>query len=112
MLARVKNIEVPPEEISGSGMPLVGTSESTTLILKKACSRMVVVMPKATRRANGSWERKAARRPRTPKTTKSSDDDDGADEAELLGDVGEDEVGGGFGQVEELLHAFHIAAAG
>ena len=37
---------------------------------------------------------------------------DGADEAKLFGDVGEDEVGGGLGQVEELLHAFHVAAAG
>ncbi len=36
----------------------------------------------------------------------------GADEAEFLGDVGEDEVGGGFGEIEELLHAFHVAAAG
>jgi hypothetical protein len=58
MLASVQKSEVPPEEISGSGMPLVGTSDSTTLMLKKACSRMVVVMPKATRRAKGSWERK------------------------------------------------------
>ncbi len=27
MLARVKKSEVPPEEISGSGMPLVGTRD-------------------------------------------------------------------------------------
>ena len=57
-------------------------------------------------------ERKATRRPRTPNTTKSSDDAHGADEAEFFGDVGEDEVGGRFGKVEELLHAFHEAAAG
>ncbi len=71
MLANVQNSEVPPEEISGNGIPLVGTSESTTLILKKAWSRMAVVSPKAVNRANGSWERKAARNPRTPNTTNS-----------------------------------------
>ena len=64
MEARVKKSEVPPEEINGSGMPLAGSSESTTLILKKACSRIVAVMPKAVRRAKGSWERKAIRSPR------------------------------------------------
>ena len=54
MLASVQKSEVPPEEIKGSGMPLVGTRESTTLMLKKAWRRMLVVMPKATRRAKGS----------------------------------------------------------
>ena len=54
MLASVQNSDVPPCEISGSGMPLLGTSDSTTLMLKKACSRIVVVMPKATSRAKGS----------------------------------------------------------
>ena len=56
MLARVKNRQVPPEEMNGSGIPLVGSSESTTLMLKKACSRMAVVMPKAVRRAKGSCD--------------------------------------------------------
>ena len=64
MLANVKKSEVPPEEMKGSGIPLVGRSERTTLMLKKACSRMAVVMPKAVRRAKGSVERKAVRRPR------------------------------------------------
>ncbi len=41
MLASVQNSDVPPCEISGSGIPLVGTSDSTTLILKNACSRIV-----------------------------------------------------------------------
>ena len=54
MLASVTNTEVPPDDISGSGIHLVGTSDNTTLMLKKACSTMVVVMPNATSRANGS----------------------------------------------------------
>ena len=36
MVQRVMKIEVPPEEINGSGMPLVGTRLRTTLMLKKA----------------------------------------------------------------------------
>lgn len=57
MLAKVKKRLVPPLEMKGSGIPLVGRRESTTLMLKKAWSRMAVVMPKAVRRANGSVER-------------------------------------------------------
>jgi len=40
------------------------------------------------------------------------DDGHGAEEAEFFSDVGEDEIGGGFGEVEEFLHALHEAAAG
>jgi len=36
MLASVQKMDVPPKEMSGRGIPLVGTSESTTLMLKKA----------------------------------------------------------------------------
>ena len=112
MDASVKNSEVPPEEISGSGMPFVGTSESTTLMLKNACSRMVVVMPKATRRRNGSRRAEGGAQAAHAEDHEQQHDEHGADEAQLLGDVGEDEIGGGFGQIEELLHAFHVAAAG
>ena len=65
-LASVQNSDVPPCEIIGRGMPLLGTSESTTLMLKKACYRIDVVMPKATSRAKGSVQRKAVRSPRAP----------------------------------------------
>jgi hypothetical protein len=33
------------------------------------------------------------------------EDGDGAEEAKLFRDVGEDEIGVGFGEIEELLHA-------
>ena len=112
MPARVKNSDVPPEEMSGSGIPLVGTSDSTTLILKNACSRIATVMPKAVRRANGI--RGPERHPQAadPEHHEQHNDAHGADEAQFLRDVGEDEVGRRFGQVEELLHAFHEAAPG
>ena len=43
--ASVTKTLVPPEEMNGSGMPLVGSSASTTLMLKKAWMRMAVVRP-------------------------------------------------------------------
>ena len=54
MPASVTKTEVPPEEISGSGIPLAGTSESSTLMLKKAWRTMGEVRPKPTIRAKGS----------------------------------------------------------
>src|ERR1700679_151397 len=45
MLASVIKSEVPPEEINGSGIPFVGSSASTTLILKNACIKIAVVIP-------------------------------------------------------------------
>ena len=56
----------------------------------------------------------AKRRPQAAhaEEDKKRHDRDGADEAKLLGDIGEDEIRGSLGQIEELLHAFHEAAAG
>ena len=64
ILASVTNTLVPPDEINGSGIPLVGTNANTTLILKNACTRMALVYPNARNRANGSVERNAALSPR------------------------------------------------
>ena len=64
ILSSVKNSDVPPSEMKGSVIPLVGTSARTTLMLKNAWMMMVAVMPKARKRANGSVESRAARRPR------------------------------------------------
>jgi hypothetical protein len=36
ILANVINTDVPPDEMNGNGIPFVGRSASTTLILKKA----------------------------------------------------------------------------
>ena len=37
----------PPELMNGSGMPLVGTSDSVTLMLKNACAIIMTVSPVA-----------------------------------------------------------------
>ena len=62
--ARVKKSEVPPKEMNGSVIPLVGTSAMATLMLKKAWISTAEVSPKARKRAKGSVERNAARSPR------------------------------------------------
>ncbi len=64
MLASVINTHVPPDEINGSGIPFVGSSASTTLILKNAWISIADVSPNARNRANGSVDRNAARSPR------------------------------------------------
>jgi hypothetical protein len=46
-LASITNKLDPPYEIKGSGMPLVGSKASTTLMLKKACTTIMVVTPTA-----------------------------------------------------------------
>jgi hypothetical protein len=46
-LASIMNRLDPPYEINGSGIPLVGSSASTTLMLKKACTTIIVVTPMA-----------------------------------------------------------------
>jgi hypothetical protein len=37
------------------------------------------------------------------------EDGNGSDEAKFFRDIGVDEIGVGFGEIEELLHAFHVA---
>jgi hypothetical protein len=57
MQARVTKSEVPPKEMKGSVMPLVGSRATTTLMLKNAWMRTALVRPKAMKRAKGSVER-------------------------------------------------------
>ena len=79
MLASVKNRDVPPEEMNGSVMPLVGTSASTTLMLKNAWIRIVAVMPKARKRAKGSFDRQRGTQPAIRQHQEKRDDQQRAD---------------------------------
>ena len=54
----------PPYEINGSGMPFAGKSDVTTLILKRACTMMPVMMPMPSRFPNLSGAITAALAPR------------------------------------------------
>src|ERR1700686_1762702 len=72
MQANVTRREDPPYETSGSGMPFVGIIPRTTLMLMKACTTIMLVMPTARKRPNMSWVRRAVRMPRHRKTAKSS----------------------------------------
>ena len=111
MLARLTSSDEPPLLTSGSGMPLVGSRPSTTLMFRNAWATTIVVMPSARKAPNRSGAVTAARRPRQAMTQKQTSDERGAEQAELLGDHREDEVGVRLGQVEELLDAAHQAAA-
>ena len=111
MPARVKKRLVPPEEMKGSGIPLVGRSESTTLMLKKACSRMAVVMSEGGEARERIGGAEGGAQAAISEHDEEDEDEHGAEEAEFFSDVGVDEIGGRFGEVEELLHALHVAAA-
>ena len=92
-------------------MPLVGIMPSTTLMLMSACTTTMAVMPVARKRAKGSWVRSAVRNAAIEKDAEQDDNQQRSPQAELFGDVGEDEVGVRLGQVEEFLLAFHQARA-
>ena len=109
--SRLINIDEPPLLTSGSGMPLVGISPSTTLMFTNACSTSIIVMPSARNAPKLSGARIAVRRPRQAITQKHSTTSDGAEQPGLFGDHREDEVGVRLGQVEQLLHAAHQALA-
>ena len=74
-------------------------------MLMAACTTIIAVAPAARKAAKASGRRRAARRPRQATTAKHEHDRHGADEAELLADDREDEVGVGIRQEEELLPA-------
>ena len=60
---RVGSSAEPPKEISGSGMPVIGSSPVTAPMLTSAWVSTQAMTPPAASRANGSSERRATRRP-------------------------------------------------
>src|SRR6185369_7126765 len=66
--ASVGTRDEPPYEMNGSGIPFVGTSESTTLILKSACATMLVTIPRLNNIPNRSGASNAVRTPRQRKS--------------------------------------------
>ena len=111
MPIRLISSDEPPELTNGSGMPFVGSSPSTTLMLKNAWNATIVVRPIARNAPKRSGARIAVRRPRHVITQKQARTIGRADQPELLGDHRVDEVVVRLGQVEELLHAAHQPAA-
>ena len=110
--ARLMVSAEPPALMNGSGMPVTGRSAVTTIMLTRACDG------EPGRDAAGQQAREGVgRRDRDPVALVGDDDEerhDGqrADEAPLLADDGEDEVGRGRRQVQELLLALAEAEAG
>ena len=60
----------PPKLTNGSGMPLVGSSPRTTLMLKNAWTAIIAVRPSARNAPKRSGARIAVRRPRQAITQK------------------------------------------
>ena len=62
----------PPLLTNGNGMPFGGTSPSTTLMLKSACTATIIVSPSARSAPNRSGATKAVRNPRQAITAKQT----------------------------------------
>src|SRR5581483_8072427 len=67
--AIVASSDEPPNEMNGSGTPVIGSTPITAPMFTKACTHSHVVMPTAMRRPNGSSARNAMRMPRNPSAT-------------------------------------------
>ena len=95
----------PPKEISGSGIPVIGSSPTTAPMLISACPTSQAVMAAATSRPNGIG--RALRDPDAAvgQHAEQHDDQQRADQAELLADDRQDEVGVRVRQVGPLLPA-------
>jgi hypothetical protein len=61
----------PPYEMNGSGMPFAGSSETTTLILNRACTMIPVISPIPSSIPNLSGALTAALAPRHNSSAKS-----------------------------------------
>ena len=60
ILAKVKTSDVPPNEISGSGMPVIGSIPVTAPILITAWLIIIAPMPPPSNRAKRSSQRRTA----------------------------------------------------
>ena len=98
--------------MNGSGMPVTGSRAVTTIMLMQAWATSQVVMPGGQQAGEG-----IGRVDRDAVALVGDHDEEGehgqrADQAPLLADDGEDEVGRRGGQVEVLLPAGAEAGAG
>ena len=83
----------PPYETNGSVMPVSGTRRRTPPTMMNVCSAKPNVSPAARSFENPSWAMSATRIPRATTREEEEEHGGGADQPELLGDRGVDEVG-------------------
>ena len=105
---QLATMPLPPNDSSGSVRPLVGSTPMLTPMLMNACTPSHTPMPCATSAANGALEARclaADREGAEQQPDEQRDHARHADEAQLLGDHREQEIGVRFRQVEELLDA-------
>ena len=94
----VMTSEDPPKEMNGSGIPVTGSSPITAPTLMKVSAAIQATSPTPSRVPKRSGARAAARRPNQHSATSRAEHRHRADDAELLADHREDEVGVGVGQ--------------
>ena len=106
------NSDDPPAEKNGSVRPVTGSSPATPPMLMIACTPNQVAMPPASSMPKRSGAASGGLDPEPHQQHEAADHGDDADEAELVGDHGEDEVAVGERQVAELAVAGADARAG
>ena len=94
-----------PKLRSGRGTPLAGPSPRTTVMLSRAWMPMRKVRPGGRELAEQVRGLQRDPDPAPDEDGEQGDRDDRAEQAEFLADDGEDEVGVGAGEEEELLDA-------
>jgi hypothetical protein len=102
----------PPNETNGNVRPVSGIMPTTPPMLMRACVNTHAVTPPASSMPKRSLARNATCTPRRPEGDEQPAHREHADEAELLGEDGEDEVGVGLGQEAPLELAGAKADAG
>ena len=98
----VTTSDEPPEETNGSGTPVIGRRPMTAPMLTNAWTTNQAVMPDGQQHAEAVGGAQGGADAEDAERDEQADDHDGADQAELLADDGEDEVGVGVGQEAPL----------
>ena len=96
--------ELPPNEMNGSGTPVTGHDDVTTPMLIEALARRSSdAQPTASSEPKRSGARERDAHGAVGEHDEEREHDDRPEQAQLLADDREDEVGVLFGQIEELL---------
>ena len=93
-ITKLATSDDPPYETNGSVTPVSGITRVTPPMMTNVCTPRIVARPAANSFENGrvGLDRDAERA--ADEQHERDDDRDGAEQAELLADGGEDEVGG------------------
>ena len=100
--AIVMTSDDPPKEMNGSGIPVTGSTPTTAPTLMRVSAPTQATSPRASSAPKRSGDCVAARMPEPHEAAEEREHQDGTDDAELLADDREDEVGVRVGQEAPL----------